>query len=359
MRILHVANSEKRYRGLRYYSFPSKIQNGLIRNGHCVELFCDRDTARAASLFKSRKLGVKQANAALVETARNFAPELIFVSHADIITEQTLLEIRTVFPATPIAQYNVDPLFMKEPVEKMLRKHNAVDVNFMTTAGRALERVAPPRGFAAYLPNPADASIESERAFETSRAKYDVMFAFGDMAEEPDRYDITQAITHTMPDVRLGVFESKKGNGLFGAEYVRALGMARAGLNISRGKLLGRDISAAEIYLYSSDRLSHYMGNGLLTFTHEKFALQELFSAHELITYSSCEDLVDKLGYYLHKDSELRKCAQAGWRKYHTHYNERLVTRYMVETVLDLPFSCAYAWPTERIHAPPLAAGHR
>ncbi len=351
MRILHIANSERRYRGLRYYSFPSKIQNGLIRNGHCVELFCDRDVARAASIFKSRKLGVRQANNALVETARNFAPELIFVSHADVISANTLLEVRNMLPDTPVAQYNVDPLFMKEPVEKMLRKQEAVDCNFMTTAGAALARVSPPNGFAAYIPNPVDSSIESAKAFEQDKNTYDVLFAFGDMAEEPDRHALSKAIEDKLPEVRQGIFEYKKGNGLFGAQYARALAEARTGLNISRGQLHGRSVGQEELYLYSSDRISHYMGNGLLTFTHAKFALQDLFSADELVTYECSSELVEKLDFYLRNDEQLRRCAKAGWAKYHALFNERLVAQYMVESVLGLPFSQSYAWPSEKILA--------
>lgn len=350
MKILHIANSESRYLGLRYYGFPRKIHNGLVRNGHCVELFCDRDAARAGNLFGSRKLGVRKANKALVDTVENFGPELILLSHADIISERTLLDIRATCPAVPIAQYNVDPLFMKEIAAKVLSKNRAIDVNFMTTAGPTLAQVAPPGGFACYIPNPVDASIETAQAFANDDMRYEIFFAFGDMAEEPDRYAITAAIAKQLPDVRQGIFEHKKGQGLFGSQYVSTLARSRIGLNLSRGMLHSRTLSAQDLYLYSSDRISHYMGNGLLTLTHRKFALSELFADNELVIYDNTADLLVKIRHFLANDNELRAVAKAGWSRYHSVFNERLVAKYMVEVATGERLSESYAWPTDRFY---------
>jgi len=42
----------------------------------------------------------------------------------------------------------------------------------------------------------------------------------------------------------------------------------------------------------------------------------------------------------------MRRVSEAGWRKAHAAFNERLVARFIEEAMFRRPLSHAYAWPT-------------
>ena len=71
LKIIHVANRAERYKGARSYGLPYRINNGLVRDGHHVCWFSDRDMARYLAPLPTRKLGVGKCNRALLEFCRN------------------------------------------------------------------------------------------------------------------------------------------------------------------------------------------------------------------------------------------------------------------------------------------------
>ena len=99
--------------------------------------------------------------------------------------------------------------------------------------------------------------------------------------------------------------------------------------------------------MYSSDRIGLYMGNGLLVFSTSEFSLAELYGPDAVVDVESDDDFIDKLRHYLDNDSERQRLARTGYELGHGEFNERFVTRYMLETVLDQPLSHNYCWPTE------------
>ena len=127
---------------------------------------------------------------------------------------------------------------------------------------------------------------------------------------------------------------------------------AKMGLNINRtyseGDNYNPTTNPEELYLYSSDRISHYMGSGLLTLSTRDNKLEELFEEDkEMAFFSSKEELLEKVIYFKNHDDERKKIAQRGWEKSHNRLNERLVAKYMFEVAFRLPLSEDYAWPTE------------
>ncbi len=62
MRILYVGNSGGMENIDRFYLFPPRIINGLIRNNHQVQVFNDKDVARLCNVFRSSRLGIKKTN---------------------------------------------------------------------------------------------------------------------------------------------------------------------------------------------------------------------------------------------------------------------------------------------------------
>ncbi len=353
MRILHVGNGNQVHRGERYYDQTRKITNGLIRNGHDVFFISDRDVSRHANPFGSRKLGVGSTNRYFLDVCRHYMPEMVVLGHADIISNESIRKAQQLLPRTRWAQWNVDAVFNPHTVNQINHKAPLMHANFITTAGPALKRFSHPGSVACYIPNIADASIEHTRSFERTDQPNDVFWALrgtrGSYPGDP-RIEIPLYL-EKHPAIRIDYRGMQGKPMLFNASYFEAVANCKMGINISSTRARGQpeDAPAEEIYLYSSDRLSHYMGCGLLVFTTQENRFQDMFREdEELVFFASKEELVEKILHYKANDAERRRIAENGWRKYHRCFNERLVTKYMVETTMGLPPSEAYAWPQDK-----------
>lgn len=353
MQILYVGNGNLKHRGARYYDVGRKLVNGFTRLGHNVYAFSDRDTARAESILGSRKLGVKKCNVVFLQTCAQLQPDLIVLGHADIISHDSLVAARKMLPHVKIAQFNVDIVFLPHNVQMIQSKLDVVDSTFVTTAGDVLKRFSSPHGVACYMPNPVDASIESPRCFEHSDQPHDVFWAMraGKVIRAGDRRVEYPLFLEKSGRVNIDYHGMAGKKGLFGAAYYKRIAQAKMGLNISSVDTRESEQSAsdAELYLYSSDRLSHYMGSGLLTFATRDHKLEDLFEEDkELIFISSAEELLDKVLYYKKHDDARKRIAHAGWEKSHQRYNATIVAQYILDVTFGTEFTHSYAWPTER-----------
>ncbi len=350
MRILHASHTHMKSLGARNYFLPVRINNGFIRNNHEVYWFSDRDMARYSSLFGSRKTGVGACNKKFLEVCRNFEPELIALCSADIIRPETLVEARRILPNVAIFQYYIDPLFIPENDRNVRSKAGVVDWTFVTTAGPVLQRIAGSGSRVAFIPNPVDSSIDVHRCHERTDQAFDVFFA-GHMSGWSDPEDLRGRapllIQERLPEVRCSTHGLGIGKPLYGAAFMRALGEAKIGLNFSQRTPEAKSGPGGELYLYSSDRIGLYQGNGLLVFSTRAFSLGELYGPDTLVEVEGSDDFIEKLRFYLGNDVERQKVATTGYELAHREFNERLVAGYMVEATLGLPFTHTYRWPTE------------
>jgi hypothetical protein len=353
MNILLVADGNLKHRGARYHFTYRRLSNGFIRNGHNVYFLSDTDTARCGNIFRSSKLGWGYCNTVFIETCRNFTPDLIVLGHADTIQNESLRKAKSFLPQVKIIQYNVDALFSRHNINVLKKNLSFMDATFVTTAGSILKRLSHSNGVVCFMPNPVDISIDYPRCHERSDQDHDVFWTM----RKPQKHEGN-------PRIELPLFLEKSGkikidyhgmNGkpeLWNAAYYQAIENAKMGLNISH-TYLGEDnihnnTTAEELYLYSSDRLSHYMGSGLLILSTRGNRLEEMFAEdREIVFFSSKEELLEKVIYFKNHDAERREIAWRGWEKSHACYNERLVTKYIIETTFGLPLSEDYAWPTQ------------
>lgn len=350
MKILHVSHQHLKYLGARNYLLPVRINNGFIRNNHEVFWFSDRDVARSSNIFLNRKMGVGASNRKLLVVCRNFRPDVIALCSADVIHADTLAEARKLLPNVAIFQYYIDPLFLESNLRNAVSKAEVLDRSFVTTAGAVLSKVAGSRSKAAFVPNPVDASIDTHRCHERTELGLDVFFAgHASKWQRPDdlRARARELIQARLPAVKAGFYGHAPGTTLFGAAFMDALGQSKIGLNFSQCTESARSGPGGELYLYSSDRIGLYQGNGLLVFSTAAFGLAELYGADTLVEVDGEDDFIDKLRHYLANDAERQRIAARGHALGHAEFNERLVSQYMLEATLGLPFSHAYRWPTE------------
>lgn len=350
MRVLLVGNAGERYPGQRFYSVERKLANGFTRNGHIVYFFSDRDVARNGTLFRSSRAGRGVANKIFLETVRNFEPDAIVLAHSSLIATETLAEAKASKSRPRLAQVCVDPLFRTVNVQFLSDRAGIVDATFLTTAGAALARFSTASNVSAFIPNPVDASIESGRAFAHSGQPFDVFFAANAGGDRPDEARrVTPKLFVDTPGLVCAFHGFGGAPGVYGAAYFRRLEEARMALNLNsdRGENADRRAPAEELYLYNSDRISQLTGCGLLTLSYRVNSLMELYDEDkEMLFADTPEDMLDAALRMKRDDEARRRIAEAGWRKGHERYNERLVARFMEKVMFRRPLSADYGWPT-------------
>lgn len=348
MRIVHVGNFGVRARGASLHGVAPKISNGLIRNGHFVFNFDDREAARAANIFGHRKLGCRGANRALLKLCDHFGPDLVILGHADVISADTLSEIRARHHGVRMLQWNVDSLFDDEKtetdnVQRIRSKLDVVDGTFISTAGPVLKQFARAGHVVGFLPNPVDNSIERGQNFRRTDLDFDVLYAVRNGAvmrhhcgRPCDVEELGRRLTAFLPDVRFR-FLGLAGQSLAaGIQYQTALESAKMGLNLSRRN---------DVYLYSSDRMAHLVGNGLLTFVDRASGFADLFGEDELAFYGSEDELFDKVRFFKERDVERRRVAENGWRRCYRLFSCEVVARYLVDAVFERAEPALHGWP--------------
>lgn len=354
LRILHVAFFGLRAKGVFVHGVPAKLSSAWTRNGHNVFDFSARDVARWAG-FGNRWIGRKVATKIFVDLCRSIEPDVLVLGHADIISAEAVAEVRAAMPALKIIQWNVDPIYPRESnyfnplgVEnriKIMSKAHLCDAIFVSTAGRALEELAAdcacPVGF---LPNPSDPSRETAQMWEVDDAPFDVMFPGG--SEDPRRLvcgelhemgGLLDGLESNVPGLKINSPGLRGVARAYGPAYQRALSSATIGLNISRHN---------DLYLYSSDRIAHFAGNGLAVAIDTATGYQDLFSDREFVFFSTLEELTEKLRKLKREPSLRQGIARAGSARYAELFDHQTVAAYMTDVVYGEHDAARYPWPT-------------
>ena len=164
------------------HSVSVKLSNGLIRAGHLVLNFSDRDVARALSWFGSRKLGQPWylANAALAA----FCEHHLTRFGCCWVTPTSSCRIRSRRYAPPClgcASHNGTSIRCFEPdnIRRLNNKFGVVDATFVSTSGPAMRALRTGGHKVAFLPNPMDVSIERGKRCDlmADRLEHDLFYA--------------------------------------------------------------------------------------------------------------------------------------------------------------------------------------
>ncbi len=339
MNILYVGSCQGFREAGRSYYIPKKLVNGFTRNGHNVYVFNDRDFARFANIFRSRKWGIAPMNRKLLEICEDFAPDLIVLGHCEMVSNETLNAIRDICLGVKIVYRNVDPLIHTQNVKDIKRRVGVVDGIFITTAGESLRQFESDGGFVAFMPNPVDRAVDTVRSFEQD-CSHDLFFAGGSLGERDERRELVKSLRSKRPDLRFSVHGGGLNNDyLFGKAYMKRLSESKMGLCLNR---------TYDYHWYSSDRMSQYMGNGLVTLLRRGTGFEEYFGEEDLAYYADEEELLRKIDAFLSDDALRRRVAENGWRKIHEAFSAEKVTQYILDmTYGDKPsFDCC--WPATR-----------
>lgn len=351
MRLVFIANAGFKYKAARYYSYERRIYNGLVRNGHDVWFYSDRDETRRNTPFALKPIGLKRTNQNLITLIRNFKPDALLFLNGDKITVRTLETIKTNFPWIRMGHIIIDAIFDPYNIKKWLSRHHFMDAHFLTTGGQAISRFSVNGNPCYFIPNITDRSMDTGKAFALSDLKYDIACPLNQSKDGIERENLALGLLQKFPSYRCHFPGFNNTPSQRGKEYLDSFSSSAISLNLSKDISKGKKAMPQELCLYSSDRLAHILGNGSLAFIDRKFQMESLLSEDEVVYFSNTEELHDKLTFHLKHDQERKRIAYNGWKKAHYAFNETAVTRYIMERLFDLELSTSYAWPTEAIRA--------
>ena len=343
LKILHITNFNERFDGRLHYNTGKRINNGLIRHGHNVLNISDRDVTSISKKISDPN-GVKTLNKKVFSSFLNFNPDIILMGHADNIDLNTLDNIKNKNKSVKIAQWFLDPVTKHGPdynsnKNRFLKFVDHADANFITTDPYSLDFNVINTY---YMPNPSDRSFETLTNYEND-CENDVFFAMSHgvhrgvlkQGKTDDRETILKTLVKKNKDIKFDFYGLNNIQPIWGKNFIAALSKSKMGLNLSRGK---------PVKYYSSDRIAQLMGNGLLTFIHEKTCFSDFFNKNEIITYNNLDDLSEKIQKYKKDEKKRKSIAKNGKKKYLKYFNSDIVSKFIINKTLDINKKERFIW---------------
>lgn len=313
-----------------YYSYDKKFLNGLIREGHNVIHFRDRDESRIAHTALPF-IGNTRSNHSLLEVCEHFRPQMVALFHADVVSNSTLDAIRALSPGVRIVNVDCDALIDGHVMKRMTERGPKVDLSFVTTAGEPLARLRAAGVKAHYIPNPTDPSMEDIDAFAIEEKSADLVYvsSYGPRAAQ---WAFVEEVTRRAAGLRVAGYGAGKQR-LLGRAYFEALARAKAALCWSKYN---------DVPLYSSDRIAQLFGSGLCVCLPRSAGFQRFIGEDDAVFFSSAADLAQRLSRIV-ADGSWRTIGRAGRDRYRALFSERRLSRFLVDATFGAPLR-DYEW---------------
>jgi len=335
MRVLHIAYQQLRRYGKTRVSWAQKLTFGLIKNDHYTQTFSDRDVAAFEAPLGIRDLGKKTANKRLLEMVDAVEPDLVIAGHCDMITNETLAEIKKRHPNCAIAHCNNDPLFVPSNVERIKYRAEVADAIFISTGRRELNMFEGIGARVYHMPNPVEASVECMDNSQRTDLPIDLLFC-SNSANFTSRLEMIGRFKDSLAsEMNFKTYGSFGEAPVWGRDYDRALANTKMGLNLNRQE--GH-------YWYSSARMAQLAGNGILQFTHDDLRFDELLPPESAVYFKGEDDLLAKIREFHNDDAKRQVWAKNARDFFHEEMNSKLNAQYILEASLQIPFSHDYAW---------------
>ena len=316
-------------------SLGKKFTNGFIRNNHDVLEVSDRDFLRNNKTFNliPNRINFQRY---LIETCKNYNPDLLFFGHTKNIDLNTIDEIKSYNKNLIISQWNEDPVmpsleYSKQNISNINLYSNFVDHNFITTHPSIIKNKVNFKNLHFFF-IPVDKNIERFDVFKMNPKK-DLFYAMSHGVNrailkegmEDNRVKFLDKLVKKIPNIKYDFYGFSNKQPIWGSDFNNNLINSKMGLNLSRGR---------PTKYYSSNRIASVVGNGLLTFIDKRVHMSDFFNNNEIIFYDNINDLSDKIKFYSLNDKLRKKIAENGKKKYFQLFNEKKITKYLVEKSL-------------------------
>ena len=337
LRILNIYNlAQKLNHRIYNLSLGKKFTNGFIRNGHDVIEISDRDYVRlnkSINLFGARE----KFHNYLIETFKNYNPDLIIFGHSDNVNQEILSDFRSINKNVIISQWNEDPLMKNLPdthenINKLIKFFPIVDHSFITTNPTTLNLSKKYLKNVHFFMTPVDRNIECFDVYNLKPSN-DVFYAMSHgvnratlkIGKTDSRVIFLEKLIKKMSGIRYDFYGIGKQEPVWGNEFYKSLLNSKMALNLSRGEPTKH---------YSSNRIASLMGNGLLVFIDKKVKMTNFFNSNEIVSYNNVDDLAEKIKFYKKNDKLRIKIAKKGKEKYFKLFNEIKITNYIIDKSL-------------------------
>ena len=337
LRIINIYNAGQKLNHRLYnISIGKKFTNGFIRNGHDVLEISDRDFIK-----QNRNLTFENTNQKfqkyLIETFRNYNPDLFIFGHTRNIDLSTIDQIKSFNKNMIISQWNEDPVmpslnYSKRNLENISIYSDIVDHNFVTTHPSVVSNQKIKIKNLHFFFVPVDKNIECYDVFKLNPSK-DLFYAMSHgvnratlkKGKTDERIIFLDKLVNKLDDINCDFYGFKNKEPIWGNQFYESLINSKMGLNLSRG---------LPTKYYSSNRIASLIGNGLLTFVDKKTQIGDFFNKNEIVLYDNITDLSEKIKFYK-KNSKLRKkIAYLGKKKYFKFFNEKITTKFIIDQSL-------------------------
>ena len=339
IKILNLYNQgQKLNHRLFNISLGKKFTNGFIRNGHDVLEISDRDFIKNNKTFNLLQNSRVNFQNYLIETCKNYKPDLIFFGHTNNIDLDTILELRNLNKNLVISQWNEDPVMssLNYSIKNILnisKYASFVDHNFITTDPSVIKKKIKTNNFHFFFV-PVDKNIERFDVFNMNPKK-DLFYAMSHgvnrailkKGTEDERIKFLDRLVKKIPDIKYDFYGFANKEPIWADDFNMSLINSKMALNLSRGR---------PTKYYSSNRIASIVGNGLLTFIDRKVQLSDFFNNNEIIFYDNLIDLSDKIKFYSGNDKLRRKIAENGKKKYFKLFNETKISKFFVDISLGI-----------------------
>ena len=337
IKILNIYNQGQKLNHRLYnISVGKKFSNGFIRNGHDVLEISDRDYIRnnRSLNFLSTKNTFQKY---LIETFKNYNPDLIFFGHTKNINHETIHNFKNINRNLIVSQWNEDPVmpsleYSKDNILNIKRYSDLVDHTFITTHPSELIKQDKNIKNLHFFFIPVDKNIEFFDVYKLNPQK-DLFYAMSHGVNravlkegtEDDRIIFLNELVKKIPTIKYDFYGFANKQPIWGNNFFRTLINSKMALNLSRGK---------PTKYYSSNRIASIMGNGLLTFIDTKVKMDHFFSNKEIVFYNSINDLSEKIKFYAKNDKSRIEIAKKGKKKYFQLFNEKRIAKYIIDISL-------------------------
>lgn len=334
LKVFHIANFNDDANARLYYSFSQKINYGLIKSNFIVQTLNDRSFFRKKSL-KDLLIKTKTLfNEKIMNILINFKPNIILIGHVFSIDKKVYEYCK--LNKIKIARWYIDSIspefFSAIKRRNFFKDEKYIDSYFFTSCPKILNKYVSDKNKLNFIPNPVDSSIDNLKNYNSTNLKKDIFIAVSHgqnreilkKGKKDERSDQINKLINALPNINFAEFGINNVEPIWGSAFFEHLKQCKMSINISRGAYLN---------LYSSDRISSLIGNGLLVFINKKTNYNKFFNSRELVFFKNNKDLCNKIIFFKNNDNLRKKYAKNAYLKYHKYFNNIVVTKFIVNSL--------------------------
>jgi glycosyltransferase involved in cell wall biosynthesis len=335
LKILHISQFDDRndYR-LFNISISSKLSKGFIRNGHDVINFSYRNFINKNILRNKNE----RINQKVLDISSNYQPDLIVLGHNNFLYQKNLEILKSKYKSKICLWYEDalgrrgDGPQWRENLKLIEQNNQYIDTYFTTTHPDEIFTNIN-RSKLNHLPIPVDENIENLKLYENDINYKDLFFAlshgvnFGRLKKSKydERESFIKKLMIKYPNINYNILGIADEDPKWNYDYYNELNKCKIALNLSRGK---------PIKLTSSNRIASLIGNGIYTFIDKKTEYNSVFNENEVGSYSSIDDLGNKIEQLLLNPQKIKKFAKNGKDKYFKLFNNKIISEDIINKTL-------------------------